>query len=304
MKWTTCSAGILAGLAAVWSLAGAPALPAPGGDPAALSRGWGRLVAFGIVASVDQTQGTALVAIAGTGRLETFLGGEAWSLRTLSGTHQVRLLPATLVLDSGERPATPASVRAGVPVAVWAAVRPDAVILALTVKLTSPPAAPASAHADVEGPAASGVVLRRSGPMLTLLTDSGVRRSVVLTAATGVRDHGQSLAVSTLAPFDVLRVDGVVNSDGSLAATRCVVEFSASSAIQVSGPVELNVAELGGFVVGGTLVSTSAETYVLHNEARVPFSQLNHALTVDVYGTPIAEGGTPVGLHAHVVVVR
>lgn len=304
MKGTTWSAGILAGLAAVWSLAAGPALPAPGGDAAALPRGWGHLVASGIVASVEQTQGIALLAIAGAGQLETFLGGEAWSQRTLSGTHPVRLLPATLVLNSGEHPVAPASVRAGAPVAVWAAVRPDAVILALTVKLTSPPAVPAGAHADADGPATSGVVLRRSGPMLTLLTDSGVARSVILTAATGVRDHGQSIAASALAPYDVLRVDGVVNSDGSLAATRCVVEFSASSAIQVSGPIELNVSELGGLVVGGALISTSAETYVVHNEARIPLSQLTHALPVAVYGTPIMDGGTPVGLRAYVVVVH
>lgn len=308
MRRIVWSALILAGLAAAWVLAGAPALRAqPAGGATPLAKGWGRLVASGTLTAVDPSSGTATLAITGTGRLETFEGGTAWRQKTLSGTHVVRLLPATLLIDADAHPVAPATLHAGEPASVWAAVRPDASILALTLQMTSPrPRAVIAGPRAGEGSAGgtAGVVIQRSGQVLTLLTPAGARRNVIITAATTVRSRGQPAKEAVLAPYDVLRVDGLVNSDGSLAATRIDVEFAAGSAAQVSGPVEQHVSGLGGLVVGGTMVCTFAETYIIHNDARETLASVAPARLAVVYGTPIVAGTTTVGVEARVVVVR
>jgi len=308
MKRFASATVMLAGLVAACVLVGGPpplrAQPAGGAAP--LARGWGRLVASGTLVAADLSSGTVTLAIAGTGQLETNAGGTAWQQKPLGGTHPVRLLPTTLVLDADAHPVAPAAVRTGAPVSLWAAVRPDAAILALILQITSPRPRSAAAPRPDDSPAASapGVVVQRSGPVLTMLTPTGAKRNVVLTAATTVRLGGRSGAVAAIAPYDVLRVEGPVNSDGSLAATRIDVEFGAATAAQISGPVEESLSGLGGLVVAGTMIATFAGTYVVRRSERATFAQILTGGLITVYGSMIAAGSTPVGLEARVIVVR
>lgn len=304
MKRVAWGAWTLAAVVAASTVAGPPALPATAPGALPLARGWGRLVASGVLTAVDQAARTVTFVISGAGRLETFEGGTAWRPATVSGTRTVHLLPATVLVDADAYPVSSPAVRPGAPAAVWAAVRPDAGILALTLELTALRREAVGVRFQGIGVAAAGVVLRRSGSTLTLLTPPGVLRSVVLTAATVVRRGAESVPVSALGPYDVLRVGGLVNSDGSLVATSVDVEFTAASGAQVSGPVELNVGGLGGLVIGGTLVSTSADTYVVRGGARGAVAGVTPGVPAVAYGIPIMAGGTPVGLAARVVVIH
>ncbi len=303
------SAGVVGGLA-VWALAGPPALPAPTlGGQAPLAVGWARLVASGSLTAVNESSHTVTLAIAGLAHLEEFAGGGAWRSQTFSGTRVVYLLPSTLFIDAARHPLSAAKVRTGDASTVWAVVRPDATILALALQVTSlarfqavrtdPYAAPGAATTGTVG-----VVLERSGSMLDMLTPAGTRRSVVMTAATAIGSGGPPVAGSALAPYDILRIEGPVNSDGSIAATRIDVQFAASSAAQVSGPVERSLNDLGGLVVGQTMIATSTDTYIIMRAALARFGDLDPGRPVTVYGTAVRAGDTPIGLQARVVLAR
>lgn len=292
------------GAALAWGLAAAPGLRAQAPGAAPLAKGMGRLTASGTLTAVDPAAGAVTLAIAGSGRFERFEGGSTWRQNAMSGSHQVRLLPVTLVLDAESRAIAPASLRAGEPVSLWAVVASDSSILALILLATSPrPRVATAPRADQAVPAATGVVLQRSGQTLALLTSSGARRSIVITAATLVRAGGRALDAASLVPYDVLRVDGVLNSDGSVAATRIDVQFAAASSAYVGGQVEEQVRELGALVVDGTMICMSADTYVIYHNARGSAAEITPARAVTIYGTPMKYGSTPVGLAARVVVV-
>jgi hypothetical protein len=303
------SAGVIGGLA-VWAVAGSPALPAsPLGGVAPLGVGWARLVASGTVTAVSQSSHTVTLAIAGLAHLEEFAGGGAWRSQAFAGTRVVQLLPATVLIDAARNPLSASEVRTGVPSTIWAVVRPDGTILALALQVTSlarvqsvktdPSAAPGAATAGTVG-----VVLERSGSMLDMLTPAGTRRSIVITAATAIGSGGPPVAGSALAPFDILRIEGPVNSDGSIAATRIDVQFATSSAAQVSGPVERSLNDLGGLVVGETMIATSTDTYIIVRAALARFGDLDAGHPVTVYGTTVRAGDTPIGLQARIVLAR
>ena len=256
--------------------------------------------------TVDPAAGTVSLAITGMGRLDAFQGGTEWRQKALTGTHLLHLLPSTLLVDATGHTIPAAAVRARDPAAAWAVMRPDAAILAITLAIATvraPAAAPLTGSSD-EHAAREGVVLRLSSSMIEVLMAQGIERSVVVTPATAVWSGGAEVSGAALSSYDVVRIEGLVNSDGSLVATRITIAFSAASAAQVVGPVEKSVPEVGGLVVDGTMIATSAETYILRNQARVPFTQIPPGRSVTVYGTSIASGGVPVGLEARVVVVR
>lgn len=303
------SVGVVGGLA-VWALAGPPALPGPplgGGAPVAA--GWARFLASGTLTAVNQSSHTATLAITGLAHLDEYEGGGAWRPQTLAGTRVVHLLPATVLIDAARHPISAAEMRTGDPSTVWAVVRPDATILALALQVTSfarlqavrpdPYAAPGAATAGTVG-----VVLERSGSMMDMLTPAGTRRSVVMTAATAIGSGGLPVSGLALAPYDILRIEGPVNSDGSIAATRIDVQFAASSAAQVSGPVDRSLNELGGLVVGETMIATSTDTYIILRATLARFGDLDSGRSVTVYGTAIRAGDTPIGLQARVVLAR
>jgi Domain of unknown function (DUF5666) len=298
-------AGVL-GAFVVWALTAAPTLPAPPpGGAAPLAVGWGRVKATGTVTGVSESSHTVTLAIAGSARWDEFEGGSAWRQRVLTGTRAVRLLPATLLADAAHRPITAADMRAGDLATVWGVVQPDETILALALHVSSPrfPQAAWRGPTGLSG-GPVGVVLDRSGSVLDMLTAAGTRRSVVMTAATSIRSGGQPAPAPGPAPYDILRIEGPVNSDGSIAATRIDVEFAASSAAQVSGPVEWSEAEIGGLVVGGTMIVTSTETYIVEHATLARFADLAPSRPITVYGAAVRAGDMPIGLHARVVLAR
>jgi hypothetical protein len=295
--------GVLAGVivALVWFGAPIIGVTAPGG-PAPLGKGWGRVVASGTIAGIDRSRNTLAFTVAGGGRVDWFQGGTAWHQEALTGTRTIRLLTATLILDAGAHTIPLAAVRAGEPAMLWAVARPDAQMLGLIVEVASPQV---TAAAVTPGPVSrAGVVVGRSGSTVDLLTSAGSRRSIVMTTATVVRINGLTVPPAAVAPYDILQVAGPLNSDGSLVATRIDISFSAPDAAQVSGPVEQLVSGLGGLVVAETMVSTSADTYVLRNSARADLSQTASGRPMTVYGVPVLDRSTSIGLEARVVVMR
>jgi len=297
------SAGLLAAAVAVVAsiCAPTPGHGAPGGA-APLAKGWGRVVASGTIMSVEPSRGALTLAITGDGHVDWARGGTAWRRDTLTGTRRVRLLGASVIVDASGRVVPIAGVRPGAPAILWAVAQPDGEVVCLTVEIASPRVAMATAP---PGPVSrTGVVLGRSGSTVDLLTSAGTRRSIILTGATVVRLNGQAVPAGTVAPYDILRVGGPLNSDGSLAATLIDIEFSAPDAARISGPVEEVVTGLGGLVVAQTMVATTADTYVLRANGRAELSQVVPGRPTVVYGVPVLDRATPIGLSARVVVIR
>jgi hypothetical protein len=300
------------GAAAACALAATPGTPAPvaprtaqaaPAGSAVLPAGWARVSLAGRLVAATPSTGIVSLEIEGPGRADVFEGGTAWRSRSLYGTHLIRLLQATVMIDAGGRPVARDAVHSGEHASVWGVMTPEDDIMALSMVV--PQAQPAVRPVPPGGAAPdglAGVVAARSGSTLDVITDAGVRRAVLLTAATQVRAGG-SAAVG-VAPFDLVRIDGSVNSDGSIVAGRVLIDFIASDSAQVSGPVEYVRSDLGGLVVGGTMVCTSAETYFVRGVSRLAITGLPAARPVTVYGVPIVAGRTPVGLAARVVAVR
>ncbi len=298
--------GIIAGLI-ITLVAGLPIDAGPGsGSPGPLPRGWGWLLASGIVSGVDPSARTATVAIAGQGRLETFEGGTSWRRQVVTGPQVVHVLPATVISDAGDEPQSLAAIHAGAPVTVWGVVRPDAAVLGLKVLMTPSSTRPLPPLVRTAGSyGMSGAVLHWSGGMLEVMTAQGARRSLIVTGATTVRNAlGKAVTASAVAPYDVIKVDGIVNSDGSVAATRIDVDFAAAGASQVSGPVDQLFGDVVGLVVGGVMVPISPDCYFIRGSSPGTFKRLVLEQSVTVYGVPISTGSTPVGLRARVVVMR
>lgn len=276
---------------------------APSSGSALLPRGWARVVVTGTLASAVPPAGVASVSLAGPGRADVYEGGTSWRRRTLSGTRPIHLLPQTVLMDSAARPIASGVARAGDHVGVWGVMTPDEEIMALSVVVTTTrPAAAVQATASAPGHV-SGVVAARSGSTLDLVTDTGARHAVVMTGTTQVK-AAPPAAPPAISPFDMVEIDGAVNSDGSLVATRVTVEFLSSQGAQVSGPIEAVEGDVDGLVVGETMVCTSAHTYFLRGSSRLWIAQMSAGRPVTVYGVPIVAGKTPVGLAARVVAVR
>jgi hypothetical protein len=298
--------GGIAGLVAAALLFGTPITAAPG--PVALNplpKGWGWLLAAGILSGVDPNARTTTFAITGQGRLEMFEGGSTWRRQAVTGPQLVHVLPQTVIAGAGAEPVALAAIRSGAPAAVWGVVRPDASVLALKVLMT--PAVPRSSPAQsIAAPSGvSGTVLRPGSRVLEVLTVQGARRSIIVTGATVVHNaSGATEPVTSVEPYDIVRIEGTINSDGSVAATRIDVEMEAAVASQVSGSVDLVIGEVEGFVVGGVMVPTSPGCYFVQRSGPGSFKQLAPGQPVTVYGTPIFAGSTPIGLRARVVVGR
>ncbi len=151
----------------------------------------------------------------------------------------------------------------------------------------------------------TGVVVGRSGSTIELLSGGGAKHTVVVTAATAVAAGGRTVAAASIVPDDVVQVVGLMNSDGSIVATRVTVEFSAPDSARVSGPIEQVVTALGGLVAAGTMISTSADTYfLLQSGAAAPLSEAAPGRLVVAYGIPVVDDATPIGLAARVIVLR
>ena len=282
-----------------------PGTAGPGAGPAPLAKGWGWMLASGTVAGIDPVARTVTVAIAGQGRLEVSEGGPTWRHEAVIGKQIVHLVPATLLVDAGEWSVPATAIHIGSPALVWGVVRADSAVFALKVLMPELAGDPRRGIAPPAMPStASGIVLRHLGPMLELMTPQGTHRSVIVTGATAARDPSGALPLSSIAVYDLVTVDGTINSDGSIAATRINANLRAASTARVSGPVEQRLGDVEGLVVGGVMVAVSAETYLLRGSGPSAFAQLNPGLSVTVYGPPIFAGAQPIGVRARVVVAR
>ena len=290
-----------AGTAAAPNLAAAPGAPAAPAGSAVLAPGWARVSVAGTLVSAVASTGQLSVAIGNASTADIFEGGTTWRTRALTGTHLIRLLPQTVMADGAARPIARDVLRSGDHLAVWGVMSPEDDIMALSMVVSTPHPAPRPAAATAGG--VSGVVTARSGSTLDLVTDTGTRHAVLVTAATQVRTEGLG-AAPAVAPFDVVQVDGAVNSDGSVVAARVTVQFLSSQAAQISGPIEGVRADVGGLVVAGTMVCTSAQTYFVRGTSRLWIAQMAAGRPVTVYGQPILAGKVPLGLAARVIAVR
>ena len=294
----------LPGILVAILLAGAPAGSVPPAGVSPLAKGWGRLLASGTIMGVDRAGGTVMFEMASPARLELFEGGTAWRRQDLTGAQLVRLLPSTLVVDTGDARVPLAAIRAGTPAELWAVMRPDATLVSLKLWMHPPPARPAAAR-SVGAPAdgTSGVILNRRGPVLDVLTSRGGRRSVLVTRATVIRTAGRVTPAAEIATHDVVWVDGVTNSDGSIAATRIDIALAVAEAARITGLVEQSITEVEGLVVGGVMITTASDTYYVRGERLGAFIELTPGRSVTAYGTPISAGTVPVGLQAREVVL-
>jgi hypothetical protein len=286
----TAALGLL--LAASPASAATPAL-------APLGAGWGWALLGGVISAADAAARTITLTLGGQGELEILEAGGLWRRAAVGGTQVVHVLPATVISGAAEGPGTLSMMRPGTPATVWAAVHGDGGLLGLkiVVNARAPRAAPASPLA--------GVVLRRSATMIQILTPQGTPRGIIVTGATAVHDPaGALLPLAALAAYDVLRVEGTVNSDGSVAATRIDLEMQASRTAQVSGTVSRLVPGIEGLVVGGIMVALAPGSYLVKGAGALPFSALAVGERLVVYGTPIMAGSTPLGLRGRVVVGR
>ena len=276
----------------------------PPGGPAPLAKGWGRVVASGTVTAVDRAHGR--LRFAGTGTVDRFEGGALWRKAPLTGAHAVRMFAATELIDPSAHTLPAAELRPGAAVALWGVARPDADIDALTLEVVSPPPPPPvpAGVAAAQAAPQRGVVVAHSGATIMLLSAAGTERSVVVSATTAVSAGGRAAAGGSIAPDDVVKFDGPVNSDGSVIATAITVEFSAAASPRVSGTVEQRLAALGGLVVDGTMIATSSDTYALHGSVGAALSDAAPGRLVVAYGIPVMDDAVPVGLAARVIVLR
>jgi hypothetical protein len=294
--WLAFAACLIAAVAGTGSTIAAPVVA-----PAPLARGWGWLLLPGTAAAVNGSTRTIKVAVSGEGRAEIFEGGTAWRHEAVTGTQVVHLLPETVLADADHAPVSIAAIRPGTPLLAWGVVRPDASAFGITVVM---PQLHARASAATPAPTgASGVVMRFSGRMLELLTQAGARKSVIVTGTTAVHAAGGGAAPG-ISPNDLVNVEGTINSDGSVSATRIDVALAVATAPQVSGGVAQRLDDVEGLVVAGVPVAVSGETYFVRGSDPATFKQCAPGQAVTVYGTPITIGSQSVGLRAALVVLR
>lgn len=297
---------LLAVLLAAALYVGAPVASAPSpNNPPPLPKGWGWLLAAGTVSGFDANAGTATLAIIGQARGATYEGGAQWRPQSVTGAQTVHILPSTVIADMGNQPVTISSIRPGLPATVWAVVRPDASVLGLKLRVGSS-ARQLPRPALTEAPAGvTGAVMHATVSMLELLTAQGAPRKVIVTSATTIRNaSGAVVRGAAIAPYDILRVEGTVNSDGSVAATRIDVEMEAATAAQVSGSVDQAFDDVGGLVMGGVAVAIAPGCYYFKASGPGVWQQLVPGQPAVAYGAPIVSGNTLLGLRARVVAMR
>lgn len=300
------TAALLTAVLAAALYASAPIASAPSpNNPGPLPKGWGWLLAAGTVSASDANAGTATLAITGQARGATYEGGAQWRPQAVTGSQVVHILPSTVIADTGNQPATMASIHPGMPATVWAVVKPDASVLGLKLRLGSGARQLPARPAITEAPAGvTGAVLHATVSMLELLTGQGAPRKVIVTSATTIRNaSGAVVRGAAIAPYDILRVEGTVNSDGSVAATRVDVEMEAATAAQVSGSVDQAFDDVG-LVMGGVAVAIAPGCYYFKGSDPGAWQQLVPGQPAVAYGAPIVSGNMLLGLRARVIAMR
>ena len=131
--------------------------------------------------------------------------------------------------------------------------------------------------------------LSGSAPGATL-TIAG--RTVRTDGNTLVRRRGDPVAFSRLQVGQVVEVDGVQQSDGSVLASRITIEDEAGQKIDLEGTVSsISGSGLGAtLVVASRIVRTNADTVIRRRGDPVPFARLRVGQRVEVRGALQADG--------------
>lgn len=149
-----------------------------------------------------------------------------------------------------------------------------------------------------QGLVAQGVVTGKSLNALTILDRGGVTRFVIVPATAVVT--GQRTSFAAIVPNDVVRVEGVANSDNSITARQVEVVFA--GAYQITGRITLKSPTPQFLIVNGSQsVNVASDTRIISGGQLRSFADLQVGQTVTVSGTPITIAGATIGVNAHVI---
>ncbi len=149
-----------------------------------------------------------------------------------------------------------------------------------------------------QGLVAQGVVTGKSLNALTILDRGGATRFVVVPATAVVT--GQRTSFAAIVPNDVVRVEGVANSDNSITARQVEVVFA--GAYQITGRITLKSPTPQFLIINGSQsVNVASDTRIISGGQLRSFADLQVGQTVTVSGTPITIAGATIGVNAHVI---
>lgn len=150
---------------------------------------------------------------------------------------------------------------------------------------------------ELVGLAAQGVVVGKTRSTLTVLDDTGTAHLIVVPM--GIAVMGRRASFASIAQNDIVRVDGVVNSDDSVTAQQIEVVFVA--AYQVTGRVTQKGPQF--IIINKTLpVNIGPDTLLISGSRPRSFDDLRVGQLVTASGTPITIAGFMIGVNARVIV--
>lgn len=160
---------------------------------------------------------------------------------------------------------------------------------------------------DFQGVEAQGVVTAKGFSTLTVVSGNGVARTVLVTPATDVR--GQRNSFAAIQPNDVVVVQGNVNADGTVSASRIEVVFASGGTAFNGGPAQrtgvITAKSSTGpqflIIDNSFAVNISSDTRILWGGQLRSFADLQVGQRVMVSGDPIRVGGITVGINARVI---
>jgi len=160
---------------------------------------------------------------------------------------------------------------------------------------------------DFQGVEAQGVVTSKGFNTLTVVSGNGITRIVLVTVATEVR--GQRNSFAAIQPNDVVVVQGNVNADGTVSASRIEVVFASGGtafnggSTQRTGVITAKSSSGGQFLIldNSFAVNVSSDTRILWGGQLRSFADLQVGQRVMVSGDPIRVGGITVGINARVI---
>lgn len=160
---------------------------------------------------------------------------------------------------------------------------------------------------DFQGVEAQGVVTSKGFNTLTVVSGNGITRTVLVTPATEVR--GQRNSFPAIQTNDVVVVQGNVNADGTVSASRIEVVFASGGtafnggSTQRTGVITAKSTTGGQFLIldNSFAVNVSGDTRILWGGQLRSFADLLVGQRVMVSGDPIRVGGITVGINARVI---
>lgn len=160
---------------------------------------------------------------------------------------------------------------------------------------------------DFQGVEAQGVVTSKGFNTLTVVSGNGITRTVLVTPGTEVR--GQRNSFAAIQTNDVVVVQGNVNADGTVSASRIEVVFASGGtafnggSTQRTGVITAKSTTGGQFLIldNSFAVNVSGDTRILWGGQLRSFADLQVGQRVMVSGDPIRVGGVTVGINARVI---